>query len=125
MLRLEGCGQGAMRLAHRIHGQAIAVWPGRGPYEAAGAVKAITIAHYRDKDGVEVDLVLERPPGDIAGIEVKAGATARPEDFGGLKRLKEAVGDRFRCGIVLHDGYRVQRIASRLFAMPIEMLWRA
>ena len=92
---------------------------------AALSGETIDVGHYRDKDGIEVDLVLERPPGDIVGIEVKAGATARPDDFGGLKRVKEAVGDRFCCGILLHDGERVQRIASGLFAMPIEMLWRA
>ncbi len=83
------------------------------------------ISHYRDKDRVEVDLVLERSPGGIVGIEVKASATARPEDFRGLKRLKEATGDGFACGVLLHDGERVQQTAPGLFAMPIEMLWQA
>ncbi len=85
----------------------------------------ITISHYRDKDRVEVDLVLERSPGSIVGIEVKAAATVRPEDFRGLKRLQDIAGERFRCGIVLHDGDRVQRVGPGLFAMPVEMLWRA
>lgn len=83
------------------------------------------VGHYRDKDGVEVDLVLERSPGVVVGIEVKAGATAHPRDFRGLVRLKQIMGDRFACGIVLHDGERVQQAASRLFAMPVEMLWKA
>ena len=82
-----------------------------------------TISHYRDKDQVEVDFVLERSLRAIIGIEVKASATVRPRDFKGLKRLQEAVGDRFACGIVLHDGERVQKAAPRLFAMPIKMLW--
>ncbi len=43
------------------------------------------VSHYRDKNGVEIDLVLERSPGTIVGIEVKAGATARPRDFNGLR----------------------------------------
>ena len=84
-----------------------------------------TVTHYRDKDGMEVDLVLERSPGAVVGIEVKAGATAHPRDFRGLRRLKETVGDRFACGIVLHDGGRIQRTGPRLFAMPIRMLWEA
>ncbi len=83
------------------------------------------ISHYRDKDGLEVDLVLERSPGTTVGIEVKAGATARLRDFRGLQRLRETVGDRFACGIVLHDGERIQRTASGLFAMPTGMLWKA
>ena len=84
-----------------------------------------TVTHYRDKDGIEVDLVLERSPGAVVGIEVKARATAHPRDFRGLQRLKETVGDRFACGIVLHDGERIQRTGPGLFAMPVRMLWEA
>lgn len=83
----------------------------------------LAISHYRDKDQVEIDFVLERSPGAVVGIEVKAGATVRPRDFKGLKRLREAAADRFSCGIILHDGDRVQKAASRLFAMPVKMLW--
>ena len=79
--------------------------------------------HYRDKDQVEVDLVLERVSGEIVGIEVKAGATAHPGDFKGLARLKDAAGKRFARGIVLHDGDRIQQVSPGLFAMPINALW--
>ena len=92
---------------------------------AALSDETMTVSHYRDKDRVEVDLVLERSPGEIVGIEVKAGATVRPDDFKGLTRLKSVAGDRFACGIVLHDGERVQQTAERLFAMPVKMLWEA
>ena len=92
---------------------------------AALSDEMTTVTHYRDKDGVEVDLVLERSPGAIVGIEVKARATAHPRDFRGLRRLKETVGDRFACGIVLHDGERIQRTGPGLFAMPVRMLWEA
>ena len=27
------------------------------------------------------------------------------------------------CGIVLHDGERIQRLGDRLFAMPVSRLW--
>ena len=83
----------------------------------------LILSHYRDKDQVEVDFVLERSPSAIVGIEVKASATVRPRDFKGLKRLRQAVGERFSCGIILHDGDRIQKAASRLFAMPVKMLW--
>ena len=92
---------------------------------AALSDEMTTVTHYRDKDGVEVDLVLERSPGAIVGVEVKARATAHPRDFRGLQRLKETVGDRFACGIVLHDGERIQRTGPGLFAMPVRMLWEA
>ena len=87
--------------------------------------ESIAISHYRDKDGAEVDLVLERSPGEVVGIEVKAGATVRPDDFKALARLEAAAGDQFTCGILLHDGERIQQTASRMFAMPIKMLWES
>ena len=83
------------------------------------------VSHYRDKDRVEVDLVLERSPDRVVGIEVKAGATVRPRDFRGLERLRSAAGDGFACGIVLHDGERIQQTGSRLYAIPMKMLWTA
>ena len=92
---------------------------------AARSDETTTVGHYRDKDRLEVDLVLERSPDQVVGIEVKAGATAHPKDFMGLERLRSAVGDGFACGIVLHDGERVQQIGSRLYAMPMKMLWTA
>ena len=94
------------------------------------AVKAVSLAneatavgHLRDKDGLEVDLVLERSPGEVVGIEVKAGATARPDDFRALGRIRDALGDQFVCGILLHDGDRIQQTGPRLFAMPVKVLW--
>ncbi len=92
---------------------------------AALSDEPTAVSHYRDKDKVEVDLVLERPPGAVVGIEVKAGATARPEQFRGLQRLRQAAGKHFACGILLHDGDRVLRTAPGLFAMPFGMLWEA
>ena len=83
----------------------------------------LTLCHYRDMDKVGVDMVLERPFGEVVGIEVKARATIRPQDFRGLKRLQEISGDRFVCGVVLHDGEHVQQMYPQMFAMPIKMLW--
>ena len=82
----------------------------------------VSISHLRDRDKLEVDFVLEKA-GRAVGIEVKAAASVKPEDFYGLKRLQEATGKAFACGIVLHDGERIHRIGDRLFAMPIHQLW--
>ena len=86
---------------------------------------SIRIRHFRNKERLEVDLVLERTPGELVGIEVKAGATVRPDDFRGLTRLREALGDQFACGILLHDGDRIQQTASHMFAMPFKALWES
>ncbi|HAY06377.1 MAG TPA: ATP-binding protein [Hyphomonas sp.] len=82
----------------------------------------VYISHYRDKDQIEVDFVLERRR-QIVGVEVKAAATVKPEDFRGLRRLKDATGNAFVCGIVLHDGERIQKVGEGLYAMPIQELW--
>ena len=50
-----------------------------------------SFSHFRDKDGNEVDLVIENTRGEVVGIEVKASATVSSADFSGLKnpRLKQ------------------------------------
>lgn len=89
------------------------------------AERGIIMSHYRDKDTVEVDLVLEHPDGRVGGIEVKASATVSPRDFRGLARLKAACGDCSSCGILLHDGDGVQKVAPPQFLMPVGMLWES
>jgi len=37
------------------------------------------------------------------GIEIKASATVKANDFGGLRTLADACGDRFAYGVVLYD----------------------
>ncbi|NDV63400.1 ATP-binding protein [Puniceicoccales bacterium CK1056] len=80
--------------------------------------------HLRGKDGMEVDFVLERKGREIAGIEVKASATAKSSDFYGLRKLQQALGKRFKCGIVLYDGETVIPFGGQLFAIPISLLWK-
>ncbi len=82
-----------------------------------------SLTHFRENETTEVDFILERTPGKIVGIEVKASATIKPRDLKGLKRLQELTGDGFQCGIVLHNGDDVQQVADKLFIMPISALW--
>lgn len=79
--------------------------------------------HFRDKDGYEVDIVLEREGRDVAGVEVKAAATVTESDFRGLRKLKGASGARFAAGVVLYDGESAVRFADDLFAVPIKAIW--
>ena len=79
--------------------------------------------HFRDKDGVEVDLVIERGANALAGVEAKAAATVTQADFRGLRKLKEAAGGRFAGGVVLYDGETSASFGDGLFAVPIRSLW--
>ncbi len=83
----------------------------------------IRFHHVRDRDGVEVDIVLERGARALAGVEVKAAATVTPSDFRGLRKLRDATGARFTAGVVLYDGETTAGFGDRLFAVPIRALW--
>lgn len=85
----------------------------------------IRLFHYRDKDGAEVDIVLERGAGDVAGVEVKASATVTAADFRGLRKLKAAAGKKFAGGVVLYDGETVAGFGDGLYAVPVGVLWDA
>ena len=80
--------------------------------------------HYRDKDQVEVDLVMEIGS-KIWGIEVKAAANVQPSDGKGLRRLAESGKQRFQGGLVLYDGaatFFLDREAN-ILAAPVSALW--
>ncbi len=79
--------------------------------------------HFRDRDGFEVDVVIEQGAAAVAGVEVKAAATVGPSDFRGLRKLAAAIGDRFAGGVVLYDGELTARFGSRLHAVPVRRLW--
>lgn len=80
--------------------------------------------HYRDKDQVEVDGVIEA--GDrVWGVEVKAAASIHPSDGKGLRRLAAAAGQRFRGGVVFYYGEAVLPVDRDLdiHAVPLAKLW--
>lgn len=85
----------------------------------------VTLHHYRTRDGVEVDAVLEAADGRVVGIEVKAGATVRSEDLAGLRHLAERLGPRFVAGFVLYTGQQTLPFGDRLRALPLDAVWRA
>lgn len=85
----------------------------------------IRFHHFREKDGAEVDIVLERGAREVAGVEVKASATVTATDFRGLRKLKEACGKRFVAGVVLYDGESAATFGDGLHALPIRMLWES
>jgi uncharacterized protein len=87
------------------------------------AEEPVQLFHYRDRDQVEVDMVLEHASGTVIGIEVKAGETVRGEDFRGLRHLANRLGDRFRAGIVLYAGEQQLSFGDRLAALPMAALW--
>ncbi len=84
---------------------------------------SIEFSHYRDRDGAEVDIVLEHSGSRVSGVEVKASSTVHSADFRGLRQLREASGRRFVCGVVLYDGEVSVGFGDGMFAVPISELW--
>ncbi len=82
------------------------------------------LSHYRTKDGMEVDAVLEDRRGQVVAIEVKAASTVRSEDFRGIRHLAERVGDDLLAGIVLYTGTESLSFGDRLRAIPVSALWQ-
>lgn len=79
--------------------------------------------HFRDRDGAEVDLILESGDGRVVGVEVKVGATVRAEDLRGLRLLQERLGPGFTAGVVLCTAPEPRHLGGRLWTLPLSVLW--
>ncbi|MEU7861994.1 ATP-binding protein [Nonomuraea sp. NPDC049141] len=83
----------------------------------------VELFHFRTKDKIKVDAVLENRQGQVIGIEVKAASTVRGEDFRGLRHLADRLGDDFVAGLVLYTGDQTYSFGDRMRAMPVSALW--
>jgi predicted AAA+ superfamily ATPase len=86
--------------------------------------QSVDLSHYRDREQYEVDAVLENRSGQVVGVEVKAASTVGPDDFRGLRRLADRLGDDFIAGIVLYTGTATLPFGERLRAVPVSALWQ-
>ena len=83
-----------------------------------------TLGHWRTHDKDEVDVVLELGDGRVIGFEVKAAERVSGLDFRGLRKLRDALGDRFVAGVVFNLGTRsIHLRKDRLHVLPVDRLW--
>jgi len=73
--------------------------------------------HWRAHGGDEVDFLLERGS-EVIGVEVKLSAEIRERDLRGLAGLRQALGSRFRLGVVLHPGRYTVALDRQTMAVP-------
>ncbi|MBA2281032.1 MAG: DUF4143 domain-containing protein [Actinomycetota bacterium] len=93
--------------------------------QVAWADRSVAVLHFRDRNGVEVDAVLEdRRSGEVAGVEAKSTSSPRPNDARHLATLRDRLGDRFRVGVVVHLGDQVLPLGDRLWAVPLSAMAR-
>lgn len=91
--------------------------------QASGHEEQHSFFHYREKDGAEAGIVIQRGATALAGVEVKASATVNKSDFRGLRMLRDAAGKHFVCGVVLYNGGEGGRFGDGLYALPLQALW--
>ena len=90
--------------------------------QASWFEQPLTFWHYRQA-GRKVDMIVERPSGEIIGLEIKASATVRTRDFAGLRHLRERVGERMVGGAILYAGAHTLPFGKRTWAIPLRALW--
>ncbi len=125
LAHLTGVGQGSLPSSPDAAGPLMesfvvmevrkqATWSGQRP----------EMFFFRTHDGMEVDVLLENAAGQVVGIEVKASASPQKADFRGLAFLRDVLGERFVRGILLYTGEHTLPFGDRLWAAPVDALWR-
>jgi uncharacterized protein len=82
-----------------------------------------TIRHWRDRNGGEIDLIIEAENADVAAIEIKASSSIAGGDTRQLGLLRDKLGETFIAGVVLYLGDRALPLGDRLWALPVATLW--
>lgn len=81
------------------------------------------LSHLRERNGLEVDLLVELPDDTLYGIEIRTAAGFRPHQFRALEALAARAGSRFRGGIVLNTARVGVKYRPGLWVLPISALW--
>lgn len=80
------------------------------------------LMYYRTIGGMEVDLLVETAAG-VFGCEVKLRDQVEPRDARHLVRIAQALGERWRGGLVIHRGSRVHKLCDPgIWAIPSHRL---
>jgi len=79
--------------------------------------------HFRDRDGLEVDIIIESEGRRVAGIETKSAGAVSERDFKALKFLRDKLKSRFALGVVFYTGTTPLPFGDKLWALPYSALW--
>ena len=83
----------------------------------------LIFSHYRDKEKVEVDLVIEQGR-NVWAVEVKRAASVHSRDGVGLAKIAAQSGKNFEGGMLLYSGANCLPLkVDNCFAVPMDRLW--
>lgn len=80
--------------------------------------------HFRDLDGLEVDLVLELSDGRLIAVEVKSTSDVSRRAWRNLERFRERFSERDVTGVCFYAGTHGWRLHGWLNVLPITTLWQ-
>lgn len=83
-----------------------------------------TLHHFRDLDGLEVDIIIELADGRLLALEVKSSTSITEKAWTNLIRFKDRFPDRHVTGACLHTGTQTGLIGGWLHILPITTLWQ-
>lgn len=83
-----------------------------------------SVHHFRDLDGLEVDIIIELADSRLIAVEVKSSTSVNEKAWSNLLRFKERFSDREVIGVCLHAGTQVARLHDWLHVLPITSLWQ-
>ncbi|THV21674.1 ATP-binding protein [Glycomyces paridis] len=93
--------------------------------EAAACRTRPSFFHLRQEDGTrDVDLVIELADQRVIAVEIKADAAPPRKAAKHLLWMRDALGDQFAHGLLLHTGPLATRLEDRITAAPISAVWR-
>jgi len=81
------------------------------------------LLHYREKDAVEVDILLENRRRECIAIEVKATSSPTERDFRGLYHILADERLNVVQGVLVYTGSTIIPRNERLKAIPVSMFW--
>jgi predicted AAA+ superfamily ATPase len=81
------------------------------------------VYHFRDKDGLEVDTIIETQDGSIILIEIKSTLTHRPENFKGIRKLAKIFGSKLKAGFVISMAPDVYPAGKNMWHIPASLIW--
>jgi len=78
--------------------------------------------HFRDRDGREIDIIVQRPDSRVIAIEVKSAGQVRPRDVATLNWLDAALPGKVVDKLIVNTGDRAFRRPDGVAVVPLALL---